>query len=244
MGKVVSPKIKDLSAYLPKEVKSRITTSVLENFDNKRLLAQKVGCSYPAVKKWSSGSTPSQKYFPKVLQLGLDRIPQVRVLLKRELAKLLATCKEVDLWEPSQPSVGFLSKLDSTSIKILEYIYQNQYAQIEELANFVKTNKHSEVLGRINKVINPHFQKILGKPILEFKEWGIDPLTGESITFSWWLTDISSDVFESPLNDQQVEAFNEGEHLTIVYSNPDDEFLNPVAEASFKNGLLSIKVQK
>ncbi|MBK8050332.1 MAG: hypothetical protein IPK16_26440 [Anaerolineales bacterium] len=85
---------------------------------------------------------------------------------------------------------------------------------IDELADLIGAPTHMDVLFRIRKAINPAAEKWMGRPILVFEESRIDPCTGQSVPFSWWLSGAPATKPEPKRIEPEV--FDEGDRFTIV----------------------------
>ncbi|MDP2906909.1 MAG: Hsp20/alpha crystallin family protein, partial [Nanoarchaeota archaeon] len=106
-----------------------------------------------------------------------------------------------------------------------------RHANIRELSKLVNSETDSQTLTRIRDVINPLSQKVLGKPVLEFKESKIDSITGEKKMFNWWLAE---DTYPTRGEDM-LDIFNEKDYLKIVTEVPDEN-----VELSIDNDILTI----
>jgi hypothetical protein len=132
-------------------------------------------------------------------------------------------------------------RLDKKSRNILVFLYRNRYANIQELSDLIEAKNHNEVLSRLKEVINPTSMKILGRPLVKFEKAKIDPLSGEKILFSWWLTE------NIPLiRKEGIDLFNEGDSLVILADLGSIKLSKPlrILKKSYKNGILEIVLKK
>jgi len=72
-------------------------------------------------------------------------------------------------------------RLDTDSEKLVWHLWQKRHARIDELAEIIGAPTHMDVLLKIKEIINPVAEKIMGNPILTFKEREIDPESGEGV---------------------------------------------------------------
>ena len=82
--------------------------------------------------------------------------------------------------------VSFTKSLDKESKAIVFYCWRNDWATIQELSCFIAARNDSYILFKIKEVINAEALKILGKPVLVFKEKAVDPVTKDIVNFAWW----------------------------------------------------------
>ena len=108
---------------------------------------------------------------------------------------------------------SLLGMMDEKNEQIMKHLLRKRHAGIRELADLVSASSDMEVLIRIRKTINPKAQDILGEPILAFERCRIDPLTGERITFSWWLREA---VVNSYFAGELLDIFDENRILRVV----------------------------
>lgn len=103
--------------------------------------------------------------------------------------------------------------LDPRGIEVMYHLWHKKHAVIDELAKILGVSSQMMALYRIRKHINAPAQKIIGRPILAFKEAEVDPLSGEMVPFSWWLTiEIEEPGLEEPL----IDIFDEERHINII----------------------------
>jgi hypothetical protein len=82
-----------------------------------------------------------------------------------------------------------MNMLDEKSVQILIYLAKERHAGIRKLADLIDASFDMEVLVKIREEINAKARKTTGRPLVIFKPSKLDPLTGEKITFSWWLNE-------------------------------------------------------
>lgn len=105
-------------------------------------------------------------------------------------------------------------QLDSDGSEILWYLWENNHARINRLADVIKAWNHMQVLLVIKETINPIAEKLVGCPILSFERKRIDSETGETITFSWWL--IGKKERFLPNEERLVDIFDEGSQIRVI----------------------------
>jgi len=105
-------------------------------------------------------------------------------------------------------------QLDADGREIVWHLWEHRHARIDRLADLIGAPDHMHVLSVITETINPISQKALGCPILSFERKRIDPETGETITFSWWL--IGQKDRLSPNEARFVDIFDEEAHIKVI----------------------------
>ena len=265
-----------LCAFLPPDVRQRIFGLLLESYGDEKRLAEDIGCSLSSLREWAEegGRAPSDKHMPVILSLALANCPEVGDLLRKELLEAVERlCADLGISQKARK--GDLSllvdALDEKSREILWHLWWHRHAQLDELAELIGASTDMEVLLRLREVINPVAERILGKPILEFNESRVDPITGEKVLFSWWLgLDKLTTGLEGegqPLaggrSGPLVDLFDEKDHIMIIAELPPSVRLRPEglkrspeaqrrrpeglakeAEVAYKNGILKIKLAK
>jgi HSP20 family molecular chaperone IbpA len=129
--------------------------------------------------------------------------------------------------------------LSPAGARILWYLWERRHAGIKELAAVADSRSHMEVLTLLREGINGAAERLFRRPVLEFKERGLDQVSGQVITFQWWLeragepgaaeyddgvaaevADPGSSSAHAPsaadLAEPYVEIHNEGETLVVV----------------------------
>jgi len=262
-----------LCAFLPPDVRRGIFGLLLASYGDEKRLAEDIGCSLSSLREWveEGGHAPSDKHMPIILSLALADCPEVGNLLRKELLEAVERlCADLGISQKAKK--GDLSllmdALDEKSREILWHLWWHRHAQLDELAELIGASTDMEVLFRLREVINPVAERILGKPILEFSESRVDPVTGEKVLFSWWLGfDGSTELAEvklttglegQPLGGRRggplVDLFDEKDHIMIIAELPPSvrlrpeglrpEWLAKKAEVAYKNGILKIKLAK
>ena len=126
-------------------------------------------------------------------------------------------------WKPSSSHLDssnanqFMNTLDEKSIQILIYLLKEKHAGIRKLADLIHASSDMEVLVKIREVINPKFKEIVGQPLIIFERSRLDPLTGEKITFSWWLNEELMDYIP---NGKLLDVYEEKDTLRVIASIP------------------------
>lgn len=92
--------------------------------------------------------------------------------------------------------------------RVLWHLWGQRHAGIEELASLVDVSSHMELLTLLRDGINGPAIRLFGGPALAFRERGIDPDTGRTICFEWWL-----ERFEEGF---APEVHDEGDALLVV----------------------------
>jgi len=111
--------------------------------------------------------------------------------------------------------------LDPEAAAILWHVWHNNHADIEELARVVDAECHSDVLLKIKAQINPLAVEQLGCPILVFLPHGVDPRTGQHVSFSWGIAGRR----EEKRKDRgpgaaRIDVFDEDTHVDVVVEVP------------------------
>lgn len=116
---------------------------------------------------------------------------------------------------------SLLTDVDEKSRQIIVYLLRERHAEIRKLADLICASFDMEVLVRIREIINPRAFEVIGEPIITFERSKIDPLTGEKITFSWWL---KKEWVEGTYWDNLLDVFDEGNGLTVIaFLSPQEE---------------------
>jgi HSP20 family molecular chaperone IbpA len=110
--------------------------------------------------------------------------------------------------------------VDEKSRQIITYLLKERHAGIRELTNLICASSDMEVLIRIREIINPKAREVIGEPIITFERSKIDPLTGEKIVFSWWMTE---ELANSAHDDELVDIMDEKNLLRVIASLPPQE---------------------
>ena len=143
----------------------------------------------------------------------------------RRGGKLLLIVNRISEWKEKIQQLCFLridietiqritDELDADGKDIVWRLWECQHARINQLADLIQAPDHLHVLSLITETINPISQKILGCPILSFERKRVDPESGETITFSWWL--IGQKASFLPSEERLVDIFEEGETIRVI----------------------------
>jgi HSP20 family molecular chaperone IbpA len=102
--------------------------------------------------------------------------------------------------------------------RVLWHLWERRHAGIEELADLVDFPTHMDVLTLLREGINEPARRLLGGPVLVFKERALDRSSGRTVCFNWWLerAEEASPDSAQPL----VEIHDEGEALLVVAMVP------------------------
>jgi len=109
---------------------------------------------------------------------------------------------------------GITDQLDADGRDIVWRLWECRHARINQLADLIQAPDHLHVLSLITETINPISQKMLGSPILSFEKKRVDPESGETVTFSWWLIGQKASLL--PSEDRLVDIFEEGETIRVI----------------------------
>ena len=126
-------------------------------------------------------------------------------------------------WKPSSSHLDsvntnqVMNTLDEKSVQILIYLLKEKHAGIRKLADLIHASSDMEVLVKIREVINPKFKETMGQPLIIFEPSKLDPLTGEKITFSWWLNEELMDYIP---NGKLLDVYEEKDTLRVIASIP------------------------
>jgi len=104
--------------------------------------------------------------------------------------------------------------LDPQSRDILWYLWDNNNARIDQLAELIDAPNHMHILLKIRETINPVAEKVVGCPILSFERSRVDPETGEKVLFSWWLMGQQEKWIQK--EDLLLDIFDEGSHIQVI----------------------------
>jgi len=146
-------------------------------------------------------------------------------------------------WKPSSSHLDsanmtqIMNALDEKSVQILIFLLKERHAGIRKLADLINASSDMEVLVRIREVINPKVQETMGQPLIIFGLSKLDPLTGERITFSWWLNE---ELVEHISNGELLDLHDEKDALRVTASIP----LQEDVEVEVKDNFLIITGKK
>lgn len=123
-----------------------------------------------------------------------------------------------------------MKQLDPASRTIVEHLSANSHATIRELASVIEgaagpatsaaagTGSDMEVLFCIRRNINPTARALLGRPVLFFVESQMDQVTGEQVSYAWWLA--GSRGRTPQWRELEAEVFDEGAQILVVVELP------------------------
>ena len=77
--------------------------------------------------------------------------------------------------------------LDPKSRAIIDYLAPRRHASLGELTEVAGLTSQMDTLHRIQKVINPLGRRAGGQDVIVLRRLAIDPATGESVNYHWWL---------------------------------------------------------
>lgn len=232
-----------LAEHLSPEAIRQIVDRLDEAFGTKKELAEKIGCSYPTVKKWLRGQNPGRKYLPDIISVAFEYVPEVRKIIAMELFKFRDLGKALGVVKNFKSATAqYFSSLDRESVRILRYLENKRFAHINELADYLDGKSHSEILKKIEEVINAKSLDFFGEPAMEFKTSALDQQTGDTVTFSWWLTRTGMEILKPGTEKDRVEVFEGDGAVSFIYSPTDVDFSQPGTEVNYNHGILSVKV--
>ena len=153
------------------------------------------------------------------------RIIYHRTNTSKDRGKVLLITNQTHVWKKKIQQICFLkvdeatvrriaTQLDDDGRDILWYLWEKGHARINRLAELIRAPNHMHILLVIRETINPISEKELGCAILSFEKRKIDPETGETITFSWWLIG-RKDRF-LPNHERLVDIIDEGEQIRVI----------------------------
>lgn len=148
--------------------------------------------------------------------------PSGRHIFRPSPPSLRRTPKGVWEAEPVRVREDQLRDLAATvgalGARVLRYLWKERHANIEELAALVDAPTHMDVLTLLREGINAPASRLLGGPVLVFKERAFDADTGRNICFQWWMEreDVGEPCSVLPL----VEIHDEVDALLVVVTIP------------------------
>ncbi len=120
------------------------------------------------------------------------------------------------LFEIDQAAVDKVTQeLDPQSREIVDYLWANQHATINELADLIEAPTHMDVLLKIRGIINPTAERVIGSALLAFHRRQVDWVNGEPVLFSWWVA-ASPRVEEGAGAGLPLDLFDEGDRVFVV----------------------------
>ena len=106
------------------------------------------------------------------------------------------------------------AQVDSDGRGILWYLWEKGHARITDLAELIDAPNHMHVLLIIKETINPVGERVVGCPILSFERSKVDPETGKSVLFSWWLVGQREKCV--PNEERIIDIFDEDSHIQVI----------------------------
>ncbi|MCF8145146.1 MAG: hypothetical protein K9N21_14620 [Deltaproteobacteria bacterium] len=139
--------------------------------------------------------------------------------------KVLLITNRISEWKAKIQQLCFLKidfetiqriadQLDADGREIAWHLWEYRHARINRLADLIAAPDHLHVLSLITETINPISQKLLGCPILSFERKRVDPESGETVTFSWWLIGQKTPLL--PSEERLMDIFEEGETIRVI----------------------------
>ena len=120
------------------------------------------------------------------------------------------------LFEIDQAAVDkVIQELDPQSREIVDYLWANRHATINELAELIGAPTHMDVLLKIRGIINPTAERVIGSALLAFHRRKVDWVNGESVLFCWWVT-ASPRIEEGAGAGLPLDLFDEGDRVFVV----------------------------
>lgn len=171
--------------------------------------------------------------------LGITSATQVYIMRKREILRIACSqgthggkaghiwfvINDIAIWKNALYRLALL-KVDEALIEtigrdvgadsrdILWYLWHHRHGGIHDLARLIHAENHRDVLMLIQDEINPAAEKRAGCPILSFERSRIDPQTGETIGYAWWMMGTPTAGFSRP--DRLLDIVDEGEHIQVI----------------------------
>ncbi len=105
-------------------------------------------------------------------------------------------------------------QLDPKSRAIIGYLASRRHATIHELALTANFRSHMEVLSLIRKTINPLARRLINRDLLVLKRVARDPVTGELVTYHWWIEESLSARAELQESREEVVVFLSASELS------------------------------
>jgi len=218
----------DLAKYICRDLKNEII-DLLTSRCGEREIEEQIGFKISELKQGS------EKAFSELLS-SYSGNEELRNLIWRGYAEFGYALRRLGISAPRQKDL--MDGWDDKSKAILWRLYQNRYANIEELSEAVCAS-HYEVLSRLEEVIIPESRRILGHPIVKFEQSKMDIVSGKKVCFSWWIVD------EMPVLSNNVELFHESERILIIANLPDVKLPDQIdVSARFKNSVLEVAIKK
>ncbi|MFH1695198.1 MAG: Hsp20/alpha crystallin family protein [Candidatus Micrarchaeota archaeon] len=266
-----SEEIKKLAEFVPGKTKQQIFSLLQKYYASEKQLAETLGFDLSLIKIWQSEENISKEHFPEILTLALQECPSAKKIVINALNEFSFLCNELEITEEKNEISEFMQALDEESKTIVWHLIRKGHAKINELSALIALND-SLTLNKINEVINPRAKKILGKPILLFKQAGLD--SGKKFLFNWWINesihlieDKEKEIMEISnekkilmiaialpnLNEKDIEVSIENNCLTVFGKSSETSFfkkiplycsVKKVKEKTFNNGVLEIKLEK
>jgi len=223
-----------------------ILSALWDEYRDRVRLADDLECSVELVHRWLvEGEPPGDDDMGRVLSLALQRSSKAWDLLRAEVLEPVESV--FDSAGPvcrTKPGLGFgdiLDLLDDKSRCILWYLWWNRHASVSELAKVAGFRFDTDVLLRMNGVINLTSREVAGRDIVTFQESRVDPVTGEKVLFSWWLDDESASGLRTP---PPVDLFDEDGHIVVIVQLPAPVHLGKGVELHSNDGVLRITIPK
>jgi len=267
-----SKEIEKLAEFLPADAKQQIFSLLQKYYVNEKQLAGAIGFDLALIKIWQSGENIGKEHFPEILALALQECPSTKRIVSNALNELSFLCDELNIVEKEeQDKVSeFMQALDKESKTIVWHLIRRGHVRINELSTLINSND-SLALNKINEVINPTAKKILGKPVLWFKQAGFE--SGKKFLFNWWIDESmqlprkENEMFElsneknflrvtmalPKLNEEDITLSIGNDCLSIFGKNAETSFfqkiplycpVKKICKKTLNNGVLEIKLEK
>lgn len=113
-------------------------------------------------------------------------------------------------------------ELDPEAGTILWHIWYNGHAGIQELAELIQAECHTDVLVKIRTVINPLAEKLLGFPVLIFMSQCVKSCSGETVPYSWWIAGRreGEDLMGIRSRCSRIDIFKNSDHVDVIADLP------------------------
>lgn len=176
----------------------------------------------------------NEAFFELITKAGSDR-HFMRFLWDQLCGAYTEECEDSKYYKPIANLIG---NLDALSRTIMMALIRRRHATIDELARDTGIQSN-EVLRRIKEIIVPLSKKNAVHPVVTFEQSKLDQITGERISFSWWIAE------GVPQLIVDKEILDEGEEVIVITDIPELPLPDTsLAYCSYRNGVLEIRIRK
>lgn len=138
--------------------------------------------------------------------------------------------------------LNLLDSIDPTSKVLLLSLWWRRHASIVDIRKELNLNNDFDIIYRIKHVINANSEKLLGYPIVVFKESQIDPYDGKQWFFQWWFVDEMKFIEENSC----IDVYFESNKIILMANVKSKPKIQPemARVIEYKNGLLKVTLDK